>query len=95
MAIQLEVQRCKFNCLVNVEEIQKLTTLRNRAAQITQAYNSCPNTKLVASGYSQGGQLVHNALGLLPADIASWVSKVVIFGDPGMFFHFFPSLYCE
>lgn len=52
------------------------------AAQITAAYNACPNTKLVASGYSQGGQIVHNAIGLLPATVASWISKVVIFGDP-------------
>ncbi|KAF8864885.1 putative cutinase [Acephala macrosclerotiorum] len=52
------------------------------AVQIQSAYAACPNTKLVASGYSQGGQIVHNAIGLLPADVASWISKVVIFGDP-------------
>jgi len=50
--------------------------------QIQAAYEACPSTKLVASGYSQGGQLVHNAIGLLPAAVASWISKVVIFGDP-------------
>jgi len=37
----------------------------------------------VASGYSQGGQIVHNAAAQLPADTAAWISKVVIFGDPG------------
>lgn len=52
------------------------------ATQIESAYAACPNTKLVASGYSQGGQIVHNAIGLLPATVASWISKVVIFGDP-------------
>jgi len=52
------------------------------AVQIEAAYKACPNTKLVASGYSQGGQIVHNAIGLLPATIAAWISKVVIFGDP-------------
>jgi hypothetical protein len=57
----------------------------NRASEISQAYSSCPNTKLVASGYSQGGQLVHNSIGLLPAATAEWISKVVIFGDPGIF----------
>jgi cutinase len=35
------------------------------------------------SGYSQGGQLVHNAAKLLPASTMAQVSSVVIFGDPG------------
>ncbi|KAE8453571.1 hypothetical protein EG329_010432 [Mollisiaceae sp. DMI_Dod_QoI] len=52
------------------------------ATQIQAAQSACPNTKLIASGYSQGGQIVHNAIGLLPASVASWISKVVIFGDP-------------
>lgn len=60
------------------------------AVQIQQVYKSCPSTKLVLSGYSQGGQIVHNAVGLLPAAVAGWVAKVVIFGDPGM--SFFSSL---
>ena len=34
------------------------------------------------SGYSQGGQLVHNAAKLLPADTMDKVSSVVVFGDP-------------
>ncbi|PVH88783.1 carbohydrate esterase family 5 protein [Cadophora sp. DSE1049] len=54
----------------------------NMATQIATAFKTCPNTKLVVSGYSQGGQLVHNALASLPAATAAWVSKVVIFGDP-------------
>jgi len=52
------------------------------AVQIEAAYKACPKTQLVVSGYSQGGQLVHNAIGLLPATVAAWISKVVIFGDP-------------
>jgi len=52
------------------------------ATQIEQAYSQCPNTKLVASGYSQGGQIVHNAAALLPAAVGTWISSVVIFGDP-------------
>ncbi len=44
----------------------------NRAVQIEAAHKACPNTKLVASGYSQGGQIVHNAIGFLPAAVASW-----------------------
>lgn len=34
------------------------------------------------SGYSQGGQLVHNAAKPLPASILAAISSVVIFGDP-------------
>jgi len=52
------------------------------ANEIQQAYNSCPNTRLVASGYSQGGQIVHNAAKLLPAAVVQWISSAVIFGDP-------------
>ncbi|KAH8597743.1 putative cutinase [Bisporella sp. PMI_857] len=55
---------------------------KEMAAQIQSAYTKCPNTKLVASGYSQGGQIVHNAAALLPAKVAAWISSVVIFGDP-------------
>lgn len=52
------------------------------AKEIQQAYSKCPSTKLVASGYSQGGQIVHNAAALLPAAVGKWISSVVIFGDP-------------
>jgi cutinase len=52
------------------------------AEQIRSLYAKCPGTKLVVGGYSQGGQLVHNALGMLDATTAGWVGKVVIFGDP-------------
>ena len=60
-------------------------TYNNRAKQIEAAYAQCPSTKLVASGYSQGGQLVHNAAALLPTAVANWISSVVIFGDPGKY----------
>ena len=36
-------------------------------------------TKLVASGYSQGGQVVHNAIGLLPATVAAWSKIILVF----------------
>lgn len=52
------------------------------ATQIQQAYTQCPNTKLIAAGYSQGGQLVHNAAAQLPAAVGQWISSAVIFGDP-------------
>ncbi|TVY18302.1 Cutinase [Lachnellula arida] len=52
------------------------------ASQISAAKAACPDTKLIASGYSQGCQIVHNAAAKLPAATASWISKVVVFGDP-------------
>lgn len=52
--------------------------------------SACPNTKIVMSGYSQGAQVVHNAMSKVAAmsnttgnvDVASRVSSVVLFGDP-------------
>lgn len=65
------------------EVVKNNRLISRRALQIEAALAQCPSTKLVASGYSQGGQIVHNAIGLLPAATAAWISKVVIFGDPG------------
>ena len=53
--------------------------------------SACPDTKIVMSGYSQGAQVVHNAMSKVAAmsnttgnnvDVASRVSSVVLFGDP-------------
>ncbi|KAK7948627.1 cutinase precursor [Apiospora aurea] len=52
------------------------------AQLVQQALAKCPDTKVVLSGYSQGGQLVHNAAKQLPAATASKVAGAVIFGDP-------------
>ncbi|ATZ57773.1 BccutA [Botrytis cinerea B05.10] len=52
------------------------------ATMVTSTLSSCPDTKLVISGYSQGGQLVHNAAKLLPAETTAKISSAVIFGDP-------------
>lgn len=58
--------------------------MRNIRAQLAQqALSQCPDTKVVLSGYSQGGQLVHNAAKLLPAKTAGKVAAAVTFGDPG------------
>ena len=47
---------------------------------VNTALSQCPNTKIIVSGYSQGGMVVHNAFskGLS----ASKVSGAVLFGDP-------------
>ncbi|KAK8134324.1 carbohydrate esterase family 5 protein [Apiospora sp. TS-2023a] len=52
------------------------------AQLVQQAMTKCPNTKVIMSGYSQGGQVVHNAAKQLPAATASKVAGAVIFGDP-------------
>lgn len=55
-------------------------------AQLVQdTVGACPDSKVIMSGYSQGGQLVHNAAAMLPADVASQVAGAVIFGDPSKF----------
>ncbi|KAI3391065.1 hypothetical protein diail_8070 [Diaporthe ilicicola] len=65
------------------------------AALANKTASACPNTKLVMAGYSQGAQVVHNAMqkvaamsnttsanGTKNVDVASRVSSVVLFGDP-------------
>ncbi|WYZ42194.1 hypothetical protein EsH8_V_001089 [Colletotrichum jinshuiense] len=55
------------------------TTMANLVAR---AVTQCPSTKIVLSGYSQGGQLVHNAASKLTAAQTARISAVLIFGDP-------------
>ncbi|KAF2181599.1 carbohydrate esterase family 5 protein [Zopfia rhizophila CBS 207.26] len=52
------------------------------AQMVGMAMQTCPQTKLVMAGYSQGGQLVHNAASMLSADETAFVNSAVIFGDP-------------
>ncbi|GKT44522.1 cutinase [Colletotrichum spaethianum] len=47
-----------------------------------QAITNCPNSAVIMSGYSQGGQLVHNGAAMMSADSVAKVAGVVIFGDP-------------
>ncbi|EOD48348.1 putative cutinase protein [Neofusicoccum parvum UCRNP2] len=51
------------------------------AEMVKQVASSCPQTKIIMSGYSQGGQLVHKA-GEQIGEAASRVAGAVIFGDP-------------
>ncbi|KAF4343778.1 cutinase [Fusarium beomiforme] len=48
---------------------------------IEQAAKKCPKTKIVLSGYSQGAQLVYNAVRRLPDAPTKRIFAVVVFGD--------------
>lgn len=66
------------------------------ALMANQTATACPNTKLVLAGYSQGAQLVHNAMGLInnatnntstvgafsPAVVNPRITSILLFGDP-------------
>ncbi|KIJ53986.1 carbohydrate esterase family 5 protein [Sphaerobolus stellatus SS14] len=52
------------------------------ASDITSQANSCPQTKIIMSGYSQGAQLVHKAAPQLSSAVQSRVDAIVMFGDP-------------
>ncbi|KAF6763308.1 cutinase [Ephemerocybe angulata] len=52
------------------------------ATSVTSTANSCPDTKIVISGYSQGAQVTHLAAGQLTSAIQDRVVAVVTFGDP-------------
>lgn len=49
------------------------------AQLVMQAMTACPDTAVVMGGYSQGGQLVHNAAAMLPADMAAKVSSGMLY----------------
>ncbi|PVH77980.1 carbohydrate esterase family 5 protein [Cadophora sp. DSE1049] len=49
---------------------------------INQASTQCPNTKIVVGGYSQGGQILHNAAEKLSAAVTARIAAAVLFGDP-------------
>ncbi|KAJ7784140.1 cutinase [Mycena metata] len=52
------------------------------AQDLASAAASCPSAAIISSGYSQGGQLVHNSAKQLSASVAARINAVVIFGDP-------------
>ncbi|KAF5494432.1 Cutinase [Colletotrichum siamense] len=52
------------------------------ADTILTVQNKCPRAKVVVSGYSQGAQLVHNAMKKLKNTTLEGIDAVVTFGDP-------------
>lgn len=78
------VRECEFCSQIAASRVNLHVILCDRANLITQAQKQCPSSKVIMSGYSQGGQLVHNAAKLLPQSTMSNLSSIVIFGDPCM-----------
>jgi hypothetical protein len=52
---------------------------KKMAQMITDKVSQCPNTKIIAGGYSQGAQVTHNALATLSYNVASHIAAVVSF----------------
>jgi len=59
------------------------TGANDGSSDITHLAVRCPTTKIVVSGYSQGGQALRAALRKLNNTAASHVSAIVFFGDAG------------
>ena len=54
----------------------------NASAHIQDVVASCPNTKLVLGGYSQGSTVIDLASQAMPAPVADRVAAVALFGEP-------------
>jgi len=52
------------------------------SAHIQDVVASCPNTKLVLGGYSQGSTVIDLASQAMPAPVADHVAAVALFGEP-------------
>ncbi|KAF2684637.1 carbohydrate esterase family 5 protein [Lentithecium fluviatile CBS 122367] len=52
------------------------------ASFINQAITSCPDSKILVPGHSQGALVVRSTTDSLPADTMSKINSVVTFGDP-------------
>ncbi|HTY32427.1 cutinase family protein [Mycobacterium sp.] len=52
------------------------------SAHIQDVATSCPNTKMVLGGYSQGSTVIDLASQALPAPVANHVAAVALFGEP-------------
>jgi cutinase len=52
------------------------------SANIQGTVASCPNTKIVLGGYSQGSTVIDLASNAMPTPVANHVSAVALFGEP-------------
>jgi cutinase len=52
------------------------------SAHIQDTVASCPNTRLVLGGYSQGSTVIDLATSAMPAPVADHVAAVALFGEP-------------
>ncbi|GFG74084.1 cutinase family protein [Mycobacterium botniense] len=52
------------------------------SAHIKDMVASCPNTRLVLGGYSQGAGVIDLATNSMPAGVADHVAAVALFGNP-------------
>ena len=52
------------------------------SAHIQDTVASCPNTRVVLGGYSQGSTVIDLATSAMPAPVADHVAAVALFGEP-------------
>ena len=52
------------------------------AEHIRKAVRECPESRIFLVGYSQGAQIVHNALSETSSTDAEHIGGIVVFGDP-------------
>ncbi len=52
------------------------------SAHIQDTAASCPNTRMVLGGYSQGSSVIDLATAQMPAPVADHVAAVALFGEP-------------
>ncbi|MGE2815209.1 cutinase family protein [Mycobacterium heidelbergense] len=52
------------------------------SAHIQDTVASCPNSKIVLGGYSQGSTVIDLATNAMPASVADHVAAVALFGEP-------------
>lgn len=55
--------------------------IREMRNLLTQAASDCPDSSILAGGYSQGAALVHRAIENLPDSVKNAIDGVVTFGD--------------
>ncbi|KBZ62173.1 cutinase family protein [Mycobacterium colombiense] len=52
------------------------------SAHIQDVVASCPNSKIVLGGYSQGSTVIDLATNVMPTSVADHVAAVALFGEP-------------